>query len=303
MDELQNFKVYLEKDGKSKNTISSYIRAVENFKNGYESTFGMELAVLHEENVIDYLQLLRQARNQKGNLISPKTVNQHMNRLRSFNKYLIEVGKMSEEIVRRKLFQKVQQQIASPAKFDIQEVDRFFQLILESKNEVGERDSYRNYTIGKLLALSGCRISMALSILIEDIHLDTREIYIRSGKGNKGRTILINQRLQRILSKYLREIRPKYLLCAVSPYLFLSNRSRQLSRGTVNKSFKKYSVLAGLEQVLQPHDLRHYFCSECIKHGLGIHEVVNLAGHASIQTTSLYTNTDRRTMLNKLENL
>ncbi|WP_110114909.1 tyrosine-type recombinase/integrase [Bacillus sp. CGMCC 1.16541] len=303
LEKLEGFKIYLEKQRNSNHTISSYTRSILQYNRWFTGKFGKELKTLHKENINDYIDTMKKERKANGELLSAKTVNQRLNGLRAFNKFLIEDGQMKEEVIERNMFNKIQQQIASPSKFSKQEVDRFFQVILESKEEMGERESYRDYALAKLMALSGCRISEALSILQEDVHLDAREILIRHGKGNKSRTVLISKNLQRVLSRYIYGIRDQYRLHEVSPYLFVSNRSRSLSRNTINKSFKKYSELALLSEVLSPHDLRHYFCSECIKNGLGIHEVANLAGHSSIQTTSLYTNTSRKTMLEKLEGL
>jgi integrase/recombinase XerD len=92
-------------------------------------------------------------------------------------------------------------------------------------------------------------------------------------------------------------------LAEVSPYVFVSNRSQQLSRITVFKSFQKYSKLADTQPVISPHDLRHFFCSNALEKGLNVHEVASIAGHSNIHTTLLYTNPNRKAMLDKLNQL
>lgn len=300
---IEEFKFYMIRKGKSEHTIEAYVRSVSKYISWYQKNFDKQFQKIHEENIIPYLSHLKQQRNKQGKLISDKTVNQHINGLRTFNKFLVEGGMMDTYIIGKNLFQKIQNPIASPAKFSKIEVDRFFQTILESVNKNGVQDGYRDFALAKLLALSGMRISEALTVLIEEIHLEAREIYIRNGKGGKSRTVLINSELQRILSKYIRTKRNTYSLAAQSDYLFLSRRSNKLDRKTVNKAFKKYSMVAGLNSSISPHDLRHYFCSMALENGLGIHEVANLAGHSSITTTSLYTNPTRENMLEKLNRL
>ncbi|RTR25386.1 hypothetical protein EKG37_23020 [Robertmurraya yapensis] len=99
--------------------------------------------------------------------------------------------------------------------------------------------------------MTGCRISEALSIEISrDLHLLSSELVIRSGKGDKQRTVLLNQKVIQALKDYL-ELRKKHKYTD-SPYLFLSNKGPKLSRMTANNMFRKYSHLAGLEQVLSP---------------------------------------------------
>ncbi|NMB95039.1 MAG: site-specific integrase, partial [Clostridiaceae bacterium] len=52
---------------------------------------------------------------------------------------------------------------------------------------------------------------------------------------------------------------------------------------------------------ITPHQLRHFFCTNALENGFAVHEVANLAGHSSIQTTLIYTNPSREKMKGKLE--
>ncbi len=97
-----------------------------------------------------------------------------------------------------------------------------------------------------LLAYTGLRISEALNLNRDDLHRESRELVVRSGKGNKTRTVFLSDKVVRLIRDYMRHERDQYGLAQVSPYLFLSNRSRQLSRITVFKFFSKYSAAAGI---------------------------------------------------------
>lgn len=63
-----------------------------------------------------------------------------------------------------------------------------------------------------------------------------RELTVRNGKGNKTRIVLLSDKVARLIREYLKHERERYRLYEVSPYLFLSNRNRQLSRITVLSS-------------------------------------------------------------------
>jgi integrase/recombinase XerD len=168
--------------------------------------------------------------------------------------------------------------------------------VLESKNK-------RDYALVNLLAYTGLRISEALSLVIHDLYLKSQELLVRDGKGKKSRTVFLSDKVVRLLRDYLKQERSKYRLAEGSSYVFVSNRSQQLSRITVFKSFRKYSKLANIQLSISPHDLRHFFCSNALEKGLNVHEMASIAGHSNIHTTLLYTNPSRKAMLDKLNQL
>lgn len=296
------FQSNLVQQNKSEHTITTYTRAVIKYCNWFEQIFEKQAKKLILENLLLYRSHLQQEKNHRGEPLSAKTINTHFNGLAAFNQFLIEMGVMNARVVEKHLYMKVQRLHISPVKFNAPEIQQFFQVILEDET-ISKEDQYRNFTLAKLLALTGCRISEALALTLEDVHLPEREITVRNGKGEKQRTLLVNDQLHRILSKYIREHRKKYRLAIFNRNLFLTNRSAILSRKTVNKMFKKYSKLAHFKKNLSPHDFRHYFCSMCMENGMSMHEVASLAGHASIQTTAIYTNVSRDKMFDKLNEI
>lgn len=57
---------------------------------------------------------------------------------------------------------------------------------------------------------------------------------------------------------------------------------------TLQRNFKKYSNLAGLNPKYTFHSLRHGFAVRCLESGMPINQVQVLLGHANISTTSIY---------------
>ncbi len=68
----------------------------------------------------------------------------------------------------------------------------------------------------------------------------------------KTRTVFLSDKLARLIRDYMKQERGHYGLVNVSPYLFLSNRSPQLSRLTVFKFFTKYSAATGIRPPISP---------------------------------------------------
>ena len=66
----------------------------------------------------------------------------------------------------------------------------------------------------------------------------------------------------------------------------------RLTRQAVEGIVRKYARLAGVEAT--PHSFRHYGATELLRNGADIRTVQELLGHASVQTTQIYTHVSPR---------
>jgi integrase/recombinase XerD len=283
---LEQFQQYLLNEKKSENTVKGYLQSVAGFLKWFDQSKGVKFKQLHRENVQEYLSFLRTVKNAK-----PKTINTKLNALVKFNEFLVETNVQRDMVLTKKDYMKVQQQYASLAKVKLEDVEKFRQLVLDSGNK-------RNYALVTLLAYAGLRISEALNLKMQDFNLVSREITVRSGKGDKFRVVFMNDKVKAALQSWLKERKEKGI---DHDFLFVSNRNKPLNRTTINKLFKEYSELIGKE--ITPHDLRHFFCSHAIRRGLSVHEVANQAGHSNIHTTLLYTNPTKDELIQKMNQL
>ncbi|KIL74233.1 tyrosine-type recombinase/integrase [Bacillus badius] len=283
---LKAFEYYLIEDGKSENTVKSYMQSVSCFLRWFEESKDMEFRRLHQENIREYISYLKATKQSK-----PKTINTKLNALVKFNEFLVEHGFQPDMVVTKKDFVKVQQQYASLAKVEYKDVEMFRQLVLES-------GSKRNYAIVTLLSYAGLRISEALALKMNEFNLTSRELIVQDGKGEKMRVVFISDRVKSALQEWLKERQEKGI---DNEHLFVSNRNKPLNRTTINKIFNELSRKVGKE--ITPHDLRHFFCSHAISKGLSVHEVANQAGHSNIHTTLLYTNPTKDELVEKMNKL
>lgn len=277
---LDKFRNYLEEEGKSENTIKSYCNHTKQYLKWYDESFGMEFNKLYRGNVLEFKSYLLNVKEQKAN-----TINAKLSTLIKFNEYLVDVGIQDNIVITKKDMVRVQAAGTSPTDIDKQDVEKFRQQILE-------QEGIRNYTIVTIMAYTGTRISETLDIRLQDINLTTREIIIRNGKGNKQRTVYMNDKVVNSIKEYLKDRKE-----TDKGYLFISNKGNKLDRTVINKMFNKYS------DVITPHQLRHFFCTNALENGFSVHEVAYLAGHSNVHTTLLYTNPNKVEMKHKVNKL
>ena len=142
------------------------------------------------------------------------------------------------------------------------------------QGEYAERD----YCILTLFLNCGLRVS-------EDFQDDTVRVL---GKGNKERTVYLNDACRLALERYL----PK----RIKPHdrdknaLFISRNRNRINVQTVKWLVKKYIGQAGLDtQKYSAHKLRHTAATLMYQNGVDIRTLQNVLGHTSVNTTMIYT--------------
>ncbi|CDF57980.1 Probable integrase/recombinase [Thermobrachium celere DSM 8682] len=146
----------------------------------------------------------------------------------------------------------------------------------------------RDYAIIMLFLNCGLRLSELVGIDIDRIKGDTLTVI---GKGNKERTVYLNNACIDAINRYL-EVRPKDAVDEKA--LFLSERKKRINKRTVEIIVKKYIKKAGLyDEKYTPHKLRHTAATLMYKYGnVDIRALQQILGHESVSTTQIYTHID-----------
>lgn len=174
-------------------------------------------------------------------------------------------------------------------------------LLYEAGNE-DNRNSARDYAITTLFLNCGMRLSELVNINIKDIKFDDCKMTV-IGKGNKERTIYLNNACMRAIAEYL-EVRPKEGIKYDSKdALFLSERRERISNRTVQYIIKNELRKAGLDtNKYSVHKLRHTAATLMYQYGnVDIRALQELLGHASISTTEIYTHVENERVRNAVE--
>ncbi|MDU1122678.1 MAG: tyrosine-type recombinase/integrase [Dermabacter sp.] len=147
----------------------------------------------------------------------------------------------------------------------------------------------RNRALVEVLYGTGCRISEALALDVDDTALADQIIRVR-GKGNKERLIPLGRYALEALEAYLTRARPTLLAKGSgSPAIFLGNRGTRLTRQAAFAIVKTAAEDAKITAHVSPHTLRHSYATHLLEGGADVRTVQELLGHASITTTQRYT--------------
>ncbi len=151
----------------------------------------------------------------------------------------------------------------------------------------------RDLAILELFYASGLRLSELCKVRLEMMDFDEGFIRI-TGKGNKTRIVRVGTKAREAVEDYLRNERPGLVSKRTSSHIFLSVRGTALSPDRVRQIVKERAALAGIEQNIYPHLLRHSFATHLLEGGADLRVIQELLGHADIATTQIYTHVDRQ---------
>lgn len=157
-------------------------------------------------------------------------------------------------------------------------------------------DSYwqRDLAILEVLYATGCRASEVCSLRVRDLSL--KEKHLRcEGKGGKQRMVPIGLRAITAIERYCDELRDQLasLRSPENDTLFLSRTGLPLDRIQLWRLIKRYALRVGIKSKISPHSLRHSFATHLLAGGADLRLVQEMLGHASIQTTQIYTHVEK----------
>lgn len=132
----------------------------------------------------------------------------------------------------------------------------------------------------ELLYASGLRIAECCAMKVEDLELADRIAWVRGGKGGKDRMVILSNVLIERLRRFLgsRKMGPVF-----------PGRSGPMTPRNAQKIIANSARRAGIRKEVTPHKLRHSFATHLREAGTDLRVIQELLGHASIQTTEIYT--------------
>jgi integrase/recombinase XerD len=287
---MEEFKRKMFLDGKSKRTIEVYSNSVKEFFRWFYDSYGnVEYKKLYRENILEYKSYLKNIKksSHSGNNLCPKSINSKLSALICFN----EMMEPDNIVVSKKDLIKIQAEIVNPASITKKEIEEFRQMVLQSEGCTARR----NFAIVTILAYAGLRISECLNLRKSDICLESNQLKVANGKGEKARIVIVNSKIVSAVREYQKTDHVE------SEWLFHNSRGERLNQTTINRVF---NICCPEGYEITPHTLRHFYAINAVSSGIfTIPEIANQMGHSSIKTTMRYMNPNLEEIRQKVEQL
>jgi site-specific recombinase XerD len=270
--DITAFVTELGRQGMAAKTVSTYETDCTMFARWFTESTGEPFAAraVTPTDILDYKAHLRTVQRRQA-----ATVNRRLAALRKFFLWAQATGRIAENPTSS--VKGVPATPRSPKSLPKRDVDR---LIREA-----QKGNKRNLAIVQLLRHTGLRVGELCSLRLSDIRTSERKgsVLVRSGKGDKDRTVPLNHDVREALEAYMK-VRPE----ALDDHLFLGQRGEPLQTDGVQLIVRKLARRAGLEKVT-PHVLRHSFAKHVLDAGEDLATVSRLLGHERLETTAIYT--------------
>ena len=268
--EVAKFLEYLSKElNFSSNTINSYRQDLADFFCLGEK-HKIDYKNLKREDVRKYLKYLDDCK------LKNSTIARRISAIRSFYNYLLSNGVVENNIFNNVRNPKLEKKL--PNYLSYEELAIILDNI-DMSTEIG----VRNRLIIEMFYATGCRVSELINIKMSDINTTNKSIKIM-GKGSKERIVYYGEYAEDYLNKYLNTGFNKG-----SKYLFLNDKKEKFSIQEVEQIIHKLIEHLAIKTHVTPHTLRHTFATHLLNNGADIKSVQELLGHASLNTTGIYT--------------
>ena len=269
-DELQNVR------GRSQNTVMAYRRDLELFVE-YRKT---------NKSVAGFYEFM------KKHKLSTRSQARVISSLRTYFKFCETRGQTCPEL--REL-RPPKVKVGLPKVLTPQE----FQQLFDAAEVADPVKTARNQLTLLFLYGLGCRVYELIALNVVDFNQTDRWVKVL-GKGSKERLVPLTERLAENLTQYLREHRPS-LMKENTPSILINDRGHRPSRVDVWRWLASWSTRAGFSEPVNPHRFRHGCATALLESGADLRSIQMLLGHASIQTTQIYTNVTTNTMTRTIE--
>ena len=261
----------------SAQTVQTYEEALEEFESYLIlRDYGLSLPMADTDLIRDWMESLMD----KGN--SASTINKKLSALRSFYRFALKRNLVKHDPAHCVTGPKKSKPL--PQFLREGEMDRLL-------DDLEWDDTYNNVRARTMLLLfyeAGLRRSELTGLNDVDVDFSSRQLKV-TGKRNKQRIIPFGEELAAWLQHFM-AVRDAQFGGGHGP-LFLNDKGMRVTDNQVYLIVKKYlSAVTSLKKK-SPHVLRHTFATAMLNNGADIESIKNLLGHASVNTTEIYTHT------------
>lgn len=286
---LQDFKQWLDILGYAETTVYNLPIHLREFFNYLEKSNINHINNITTQTVTDYYNYLKERPNQRRTgALSKGHLNKHQQALYKFREYLKQHNHKGINIHLRHE-EKSEKDILNVLTQD--EIKQLFEATNYSNQD--DKIKFRDKAILVCCYSCGLRRNELVHLDISDVLFDKQRLFVRQGKNYKERFVPINKHSSRILEEYIYDYRTEFYKYKETESLFINyrgnrlqgmsfaNRLKSIIKATENKSLQHRNITL--------HSLRHSIATHLLEQGADIEHISTFLGHASLESTQIYT--------------
>jgi len=151
---------------------------------------------------------------------------------------------------------------------------------------------YRDKALLELLYATGVRTNELLTLRVSDLDYKARTAFVRKGKGNKDRLIVVPSEALGYAREYAEKVRPRFakrMKNGDDGTLFLNYTGAKVEINALCHILSKNAKLAALDKHVTALTFRHSIASHLLENGMDIRFIQEMLGHEKMSTTQVYT--------------
>jgi integrase/recombinase XerC len=287
--EKDNFINYIQFEKRySPHTVIAYRTDLEQFYEFLSQQYGIsDIIGVNHSMIRSWIVFLLGKQN------SPRSINRKITALKSFYKFLMKEGIVSQNPIRKIITPRTSKRL--PVFVEKERMDTLLDEI-----DFGEGfHALRDKLIIEMFYATGMRLSELVNIKESDIDFHYSSIKVL-GKRNKERLIPFSDKFGKLLKTYLHACRDVINdinnchnaladpLISSTP-LFFTDSGRKIYPKMVYRIVNNYLSQVTTIEKKSPHVLRHTFATHLLNNGAELNAVKEMLGHANLSATQVYT--------------
>ena len=275
---VQSFIDYLRYEKRySAHTVRSYQDDLSQFTSYLQEQFSVQSPVdITATFIRSWLASLREMD------ISPRSINRKISTLKSFFKYQLRTGRLSQTPMTNIISPKSGKRLPSFVK------EEDLGALLQALRFTEDWKGLNARMLITLFYCTGMRLSELIQLKPRQVDRSKRVIKIL-GKGNKERIVPVSPGLISLIEEY--EMQKKKLFEEAADTLLVTEKGKKIYPKYAYLLVKQYLADIKTLEKKSPHVLRHSFATHLTNHGASLNAVKELLGHASLASTQVYTHT------------
>lgn len=276
---VTRFKDWLQLLNFEPSTIKYAPKKIHEFFHWLEKQQIKEIGEVNKPIISNYFEYLKTRQNKrKGGKLSKNYLRTHLTALRKLARYLRENQERSFE-VDIKLTGAAQTTVTIFSKDEIKDLYSACDTDI-----LGMRDK------AMLAVYYGCglRRNEGVNLDINDVLFDRNLLYVRKGKNYKERYVPISSGVKEDLQNYIDFVRP-VLIKDNTKALFLTQYGNRLGSNSMADRLQNLKEKSEINKEAGLHALRHSIATHLLQSGMELEKIKRFLGHASLESTQIYT--------------